>query len=94
MKTVSSHTERVRAKILIAFRRAISAYDVNLGVWAADSSGGIREKVKQARVKAMHFSGAVIAEKMVELRQSLGYVGISAAVNNIQMLTSMSMIEA
>jgi hypothetical protein len=30
---------------------------------------------------------------MVELRQSLGYVGISAAVNNIQMLTGMGMIK-
>jgi hypothetical protein len=41
----------------------------------------------------MHLSGAVIAQEMVELRQSLRNVGIAVAIHDIQMLSCMSVKE-
>jgi hypothetical protein len=83
MKAVLGHTDRVRAKILIAFRRAISADDVNLGVRAANGSGSIRYNIENPWIVVMHFARTGIAQEMVKLRQSLGNIGIAMAIHDI-----------
>jgi hypothetical protein len=93
MKTVLRHADRVRPEILVARRRSISADDVNLGVGAAHGSGGIRQNVENPRVVVMHLSGTVVAEEMVELRQSLGNVGIAVAIHDIQMFPGMRVVK-
>ena len=93
MKTVLRHADGVRAKILIAFRRSISADDVNFGVGAANGSGCIQHNIENPRIVVMHFSCAGIAEEMVKLRQSLWNVGIAMAIHDIQMLPRMSVKE-
>jgi hypothetical protein len=57
----------VRAKILIAFWGSIPADDVNLGVRTTDGLGGVGQNVENPWIIVMHLSGAVVAEKMVQL---------------------------
>jgi hypothetical protein len=93
MKTVLRHADGVCPEILVAFRRSESADDVNLGVGAAHGLRGIPQNIENPRIVVMHFSGAVIAQEMVELRQSLGNVRIAVAIDNIQMFSGVSMEE-
>jgi hypothetical protein len=93
MKTGLRHTNRVGPQILVARRRSKSANDVNLGVRAANGSGSIRDNIENPRVVMMHFSGAVVAEEVVELGQSFGNIGIAMAIDDIQMLACMSVEE-
>jgi hypothetical protein len=81
------------AEIFVAARRSVSADDVNLGVSAANRSGSIRQNIKNPRIVVMYLSGAVVAEEMVELRQSFGNIGIAMAIHDIQMLPRMSVEE-
>jgi hypothetical protein len=83
----------VRAKILIALWGSIPADDVNLSVRTTDGLGGVGQNVEKPWIIVMHLSGAVVAEKMVQLRQSLGNISIAVAVHDVQVLTSMSMVK-
>jgi len=93
MKTMLRHARGVRSKILIACRRAVSADDVDLGVGPADGAGSIRHDVEKPRIKVVHLAGAVIAEEVVELRESLGNVSIAMAIDDIQAFSGMGVIE-
>jgi hypothetical protein len=93
MKAVLRHADRVGPEILVALRRSKSANDVNLGVRAANGSGGIRDNIENPWIVMMHFSGAVIAQELIELRQSFGNIGIAMAIDDIQMLAGVSMVE-
>jgi hypothetical protein len=57
----------VRAKILIALWGSIPADDVNLSVRTTDGLGGVGQNVENPWIIVMHLSGAVVAEKMVQL---------------------------
>jgi len=93
VKTVLGHAGRVRAKVLVAFRSAISADDVDFGVRAADGSSGIRQDVKNPRIEVMHLSGTVVAKEAIELRQSVGKVGIAVAIHDIQTFSGMRVVK-
>jgi hypothetical protein len=41
----------------------------------------------------VHFSGAVVAEEVVELRESLGNVSIAVAIDDIQTFSGVCVIE-
>jgi hypothetical protein len=93
MKSVLGHADSVGAEIFVALRGAKSADDVNLGVRAANGPGSIRYNIENPWIVVMHFSSAVIPQEMVELRESLGNVGIAVAIHDIQMLSCMSVKE-
>jgi hypothetical protein len=50
--------------------------------------------VEKARIVVMDVSSAVVAKKMIELRQSCGNIGIALAINYVQSLLGMCVIEA
>ena len=93
MKTVLRDADGVGAEILVALGRSKSADDVNLGVRAANGSGSIRYNIENPRIVVMHFSRAVIAQEMVELRKSLGNIGIAVAIHDVQMFPGMGVVK-
>jgi hypothetical protein len=93
MKAVLGHADSVGAEIFVALRGAKSADDVNLGVRAANGPGSIRYNIENPWIVVMHFSSAVIPQEMVELRESLGNVGIAVAIHDIQTLPGMGVEE-
>jgi hypothetical protein len=80
-------------EIFVAARRSVSADDVNLGVSAAHGSGSIRQNIKNPRIEVMHLSGAMVAEEVIELRQSFGNICVAVTIDDIQMLPRMSVEE-
>jgi len=83
----------VGAKVLIASWRAIAANDIDFGVGTTDGLSGVGENVEKPWIEVVHLSGAMVAEKMVELRQCLRNIALAAAVNDIQVFAGMRMVE-
>jgi hypothetical protein len=93
VKTILRYADGMRPEVLVACRRSISTDDVNLGVRAAHGPGSIRYNVENPRIVVMHLSGAVVAQEMVELRESLRNIDVAMAKHNIQMFSGVRMEE-
>jgi len=81
------------AQILVAFGRAIAADYVDFGVRAADGLLRIPQDVENPWIVVMNFSRAVVAQKMIQLRQRAGNIRIAMAIHDIQMFAGMSMVK-
>ena len=75
------------------FPRAIAANDIDFGVGTTDGLGGVGENVEKPWIEVVHLSSAMVAEKMIELRQSLGNVALAVAVDDIQVFAGMRVVE-
>jgi len=94
VQAVSSYTRRAGTEELIAPRGAIATDDVDLGVGAAEGSGKIRKNVEDMRIVVLDVTSAVIAQEMVELIFGLREEIISAAIDNIDALAGVRVVEA
>ena len=82
------------AQELIAPGRAISTDHVDLAAGVVQVNGEIGEQIEETRIEVMDVSGAVVAEKVIELVQGFREVGVAALVDDVEMLTGVSVIEA
>ena len=96
MQTVTGYAgvRASAAEELVAPRRAISADDVDLTIGIVDSRGQIVKQVEYARIEMAYLTGAVVAEKVVEFRQSLRRVRVAVPVHNVEPLARVRVIEA
>ena len=94
MQAVAGYAGRAGAKEFIAPRGAVAADDVNFGVGAAEGSGKIRKNVEDMRIVVLDVTSAVIAQEMVELIFGLREEIISAAIDNIDALAGVRVVEA
>ena len=79
---------------LVAPRRAVSADNVDLAAGIAKRRRQIVEKVKEAGIEMPHVSRAMVAQIVIESVQRFGDISITAAVNDVEPLVSVGVIEA
>jgi hypothetical protein len=60
----------------------------------ADGFGEFRENIENSWIVVLHLTCAVIAEEMIELRFRLGKKVVAMAIDDINALTGMRVIEA
>src|SRR5208282_293684 len=96
VQAVASHAgvRAAGAEEFVAPGRAVSADHVDLSRGIMERSGEVVEQIKKARIEMVHVSGSMIAEKVVEFVERLRYVGIAAAVNDVELLPGVRVIEA
>ena len=96
MQAVLRHSgmRAARAQEFIAPWRAVAANHIDFTAGIGERRGQVVKKVKEVRIEMMHISGAVIAQKMVELIQRFGDVLITAPIDNIQPFARVSVIKA
>lgn len=85
--------DRRAAQKFVAPRRAITANDVNLGAGMADRGSQIAEQIEKARIEIGDVTGAVIAQEMVEFVHGIGEIRIPLAINDIDALIGVQVIE-
>jgi hypothetical protein len=83
-----------RAQEFVAPGRTVAANHIDFTSGVAERRGQVVEKVEEVRIEMTHISGTVIAQKVVELAQRFGDVLITAAIDDIQPLARVSVIEA
>ncbi len=93
MQAVLGDAGRVGTQVFVAFRRPITANDMDFGVRTADGLFRIPQDIENPWIVMMHLSRAVIAEEMIQLRQRGGDICIAMAIHNIQMFAGMSMVK-
>ena len=92
--SATSGVRTTSAQEFVAPGSTVAADHIDLTTGIAERRGQVVEKVEEARIEMTHISGAVIAQIMVELVERFGDVSITAAMNDIQPLTRVSVIEA
>lgn len=93
VQTVFSNAGRMGAKERIAPGRTVATDDVNLRAGMSDCSGEIGKKIEDTRIVVLHFSRAVIAEKVIQLLFRRGNVFVAAAIDDINALAGVSVVE-
>jgi len=94
MHAVAGYAGGAGAKEFIAPWGTVATDDVDLGVGAAEGSGEIGENVEDVGIIVFHIACAVIAEEMVEFGFGLGKERVSAAINDVNALAGVRVIEA
>src|SRR6202034_3327294 len=87
------NTVAMLAQVVIAPRSTVAAHDVDLAVGVSQLDQQIVKKIELLHVIVLYIAGAVVAKKMIQLRDRLGKVLISDAVDHIDMFTGMKVVE-
>ena len=80
-------------QVVVAPRGAISADNVDFAIRMAQLDQQIVQKIELLHVILLHVTGAVVAKKMVQLRNTIRQVLIAYAVDHIDMFAGMQVIE-
>jgi len=59
----------------------------------AEGSGKIGQNIENLRIVVFDGAGTVVAQEMIELRFGTGGVFIAVAINNVEMLAGVRVIE-
>src|SRR6266700_1895 len=94
VQAVLGDRRRTMAKKFIAPGRPVSTDHVDLFVRASNGRGEIVQQVEQPRVKVTNFSGTVVAEKTVKLRDAFRQVLVAFAIGHVDMLIGVGVIQA
>ena len=73
-------------KIVVAPRSAIAADDVDRAVGLAEAGHQIVQQIELFQVIIFHVSGAMIAEKMIELRYGVRQIVIANTIHHVDVL--------
>ena len=93
MKAVPCDSRGVSAERFVRRRGALAADDVDLAAWAADRRGEIREDIVHERIKTANITGPMIAQEKIELGERLRNVCLAAAINNVNTLSGVRVVE-
>ena len=94
MLAVLGDTVAVFAKVVVAPRRAIAADDVDLVVGMTQLYQQIVEQIEFLDVVILHVIGAMVAQEVVEFRNLLGNILIADAIDDIDALAGVKVVEA
>jgi len=81
------------AQEFVSLRCAIAADHIDFAVRPANRSKQIVQQVEDARVVVMNLAGAPVAQEKVEPIESAWQVGVTVAINNVDVLVGMRMEE-
>jgi hypothetical protein len=81
------------AQELVGLRCAIAANHVDLAVGPVNRCKQIVQQVEDARVVVMNLAGAPVTQEIVEPLKSPRQVGVTAAINNVNVLVGMRVEE-
>lgn len=84
----------VLTQVVVAPRSAVAADDVDLTVGVPEANHQIMQKVEFPDVVILHVAGAVIAKKVIELRDGIGQIVISNAIDDIDSFSRVKVIKA
>jgi len=91
---VQSNSIAMLAEIVIAPWGAIPTDDIDLAVEMSQFGQQVMQQVEFSDVIVLHVTGAVVAKKMVQRRDTLRKVLITYPIDNIEMFSGMKVIEA
>ena len=91
--TVEGNSMTVFAKVVVAPGRSISADDIDHAVGMAEACQQLMKQVELSDVVIFDVACAVIAEKVIELRDSFRDVTIADAVNNVDAFAGVEVIK-
>lgn len=83
-----------RPQEFIAPKGAVTTNHVDLTIGVSERRSQIVKEIEEARIEMTYISGAVVAQKIVELVERFGDVLVTAAINNVEPLTRVSVIKA
>src|ERR1700733_7119165 len=81
-------------QVVVAPGGAVAADDVDFAIRTAQLDQQIVQKIELLQVIVLHVAGAMVAEKMVQLRNLIRLILIADAVDHIDPFTSMKVIKA
>ena len=94
VQAVSGYTGRASAQELVAPGAAIATDDVDFRAETAERSGKIGEDVENVGIVVHDGAGAVVPQEMVKSLFSLRQKGVATAIDDINPLAGVRMIEA
>src|SRR5271154_1412866 len=84
----------MRTQVFVAPWCSIAANNLNLRAGASHGCSQFRKDVKYARIVMLHFSGAMIAQKIIQLLLSFRQENIAPAINDINPLSCVRVVQA
>jgi hypothetical protein len=93
MLAVLGDTVSMLAEIIVAPGRPVTANNIDLPIGPAKFGKQIVEQVELLDVIVLYIAGAVVPQEMVQLRNALLQVVVAHAVDHIDVLTGMQMVE-
>jgi tartrate dehydratase beta subunit/fumarate hydratase class I family protein len=80
-------------QVVVAPRSTVAAHNVNFPIGVSQLDQQIVKKIKLLHVVVLYITGAVVAKKMVQLRDAIWKILIADAVDHIDMFTGMKVVE-
>ena len=90
---VERDSAAVFTQVVVTPGSAITADDVDFAAGMAETGHEIVQKVEFADVVGLHVSSAMVAQEMIELGDGGGQILIADAVDDVNMLARMKVIE-
>jgi hypothetical protein len=91
---VFRHSGGARTKEFIAPGSAVAANNIDFRVGMTDGSGQIGKNIEDVWIKVFDVARAVVAQKVIQLRFSVGKIAIAYSIDDINALASVGMIQA
>ena len=88
------NTMAMLAQVVVAPRRPIPADDVDFAVRMPKLDQQIMQEVELLQVIRLHVTGAMVAKKMIQLRDTIRQVLITDAVDHVEVLAGVQVIES
>ena len=93
VKAILGDTGGVSAKEFVCSGGAVAANDVDLAAGMADRRGEIGEDIVQTRIEMANVARPMIAQEIIEFGKGVRKVLVALAVNDINPVASMSVVE-
>jgi hypothetical protein len=87
------NTMAMLPQVVVAPRSTVTAHNVDFAIWVSQLDQQIVKKIKLLHVIIFYIAGAVIAEKMVQLRDAIRKILIAYTVRHVDTFTGMKMVE-
>src|SRR5205807_2809815 len=81
------------AQVAIAPGSAVTANNIDFGVWLSNRGGEIAQEVEQPWIDMMDVSGAMVTQEMFKLVNGLWHIGVADAIYHINALVGVRMKE-
>lgn len=93
VQAVLGYSRRAASQKLIAPWRSIAADNVNFFIWPSGGSNQIVKQIENPGIVGMDFTRSMITQKVFQLLECHGIIGVSMAINNIQPLVRVRVIQ-
>jgi hypothetical protein len=92
VQAVLGYGRRAASQKFVAPRRSIAADNVNFLIRPARGGNQVVEQIEDPRIVGMDFARPVVPQKVFQLLQRHGIIGVSMAIDNIKALVRVRVI--